>query len=306
MITVFGSINLDLVVAVPRLPTAGETVSGPDHQVFAGGKGANQALAARRAGAQVSMVGAVGTDTFADLALENMKRAGVDLAGVRALDGATGLALIGVDQAGENQIIVASGANARVDAAWLGGAFLMSSILMLQGEAPFPQVQAAMNVARQQNVSVFWNPAPVPAAVSAADLDLVDTLVVNETEALEMAEALGLPGDPEAFIDHVATPSRRVVVTLGANGVVAGLGDLRVGFGAPEVDVADTTGAGDAFCGALAAALDEGIPFKRAIRHGVAAGALACTVTGAQQSSPLKEDIERLAGQIVESDFTYR
>lgn len=301
MITVFGSINLDLVVAVPRLAGGGETVSGPDHQSFAGGKGANQALAARRAGAEVVMIGAVGTDAFADHALANLKMAGVDLEGVCAIDGATGLALIGVDHSGENQIIVASGANARVNADWLGASFLASTMLMLQGEIPFEEVRHAMKRARQDSVSVFFNPAPVPSGFTRADLDLVDTLVVNETEALEVASALGLSGDIDAFIDHLATPSRRVVVTLGANGVRAGLGERRINLAGPRIEAVDTTGAGDAFCGALAAALDQGIPFDGALRHAVAAGALACTRTGAQQSSPLRQDIETLAGQLAQS-----
>lgn len=299
MITVFGSINLDLVVAVPRLPSAGETVTGPDHQSFAGGKGANQAMAARRAGADVRMVGAVGRDAFSDLALANLRAAGADLACVRSLDGATGLAFIGVDCAGENQIIVASGANARVEASWLTSVLGPEDTLMLQGETPFEQTRAAIALAKQAGASVFWNPAPVPRADLEACIAQVATLVVNESEARQVAERLGLPGDPSAFVDSLATQDRAVVVTLGADGLVAGNADERLCFGSPSVDVVDTTGAGDAFCGALAAALDRGVPFLRAVREGVAAGALACTVTGAQSSAPARTDIVHLADQIV-------
>ncbi|MCX2724155.1 ribokinase [Roseibium salinum] len=299
MITVFGSINLDLVVAVPRLPKAGETISGPDHQTFAGGKGANQAVAARRAGATVRMIGAVGRDAFAELALVNMRDAGVDLSGVKALDGTTGLAFIGIDPAGENQIIVASGTNARVEADWLAGGLGPQDLLMLQGETPFAEVERAMDLARQCGASVFWNPAPVPREDAAACLEAVGTLVVNESEAAELAGRIGMPGEPEAFLDHMATSFRAVVVTLGASGVVAGKGEDRFRFGSPKIEAVDTTGAGDAFCGALAAALDLRLPFERAVREGVAAGALACTVTGAQSSAPLKADIRRLADQIV-------
>ncbi|MBO6890367.1 MAG: ribokinase [Roseibium sp.] len=298
MITVFGSINLDLVVAVPRLPTAGETVAGCDHQTFAGGKGANQALAARRAGAEVAMVGAVGNDAFSELALANMNLAGVNLSNVRSLDGATGLALIGVDTAGENQIIVASGANSRVEAAWLQEILSEDTTLMLQGEVPFPETERAMAQARQAGASVFWNPAPVPAGGIAGVLEDVDTLVVNESEAAEIAAHLSMDKSPEAFVEGLSTEQRAVVVTLGAEGVIACKGTSSYRLKAPVIEPVDTTGAGDAFCGALAAAIDANAPFERALKEGVAAGALACTVTGAQSSAPDKTDIDRLADQI--------
>ncbi|WP_299810176.1 ribokinase [uncultured Roseibium sp.] len=298
MITVFGSINLDLVVSVPRLPKAGETVSGPDHQSFAGGKGANQALAASRAGAAVKMVGAVGRDAFAVPALANLREAGIDLSDVRELDGATGLALIGIDPSGENQIIVASGTNARVEADWLDDTLTDAHVLMLQGEAPYEETIRAMGLARGAGASVFWNPAPVPTGNPGTGLDAVNTLVVNESEAALLAGGLGIAGGVESFLDNVVRPGRAVVVTLGSEGVAAANGNDRFRFASPSVDAVDTTGAGDAFCGALAAALDLGQPFERALREGVAAGALACTVTGAQSSAPMKADIARLADQI--------
>ncbi|WP_420335632.1 ribokinase [Roseibium sp.] len=299
MITVFGSINLDLVVAVPHLPGAGQTVSGPDHQTFPGGKGANQALAACRAGAPVRLVGAVGQDAFGPLALANMRAAGVDLAAVRTLPGASGLAFIGIDAEGENQIIVASGANARVDANWLEGHLSNEDTLILQGEVPFSQTKRAIACANRAGASVFWNPAPVPREDFLPGLDAVDTLVVNESEVEELAALAGIGGEPDAFINHFATDTRRVVVTLGAKGVKAGFAGDRYQVASPAVRAVDTTGAGDAFCGALAAALDAGTPTLRALKEGAAAGALACTATGAQSSAPRREDIHRLADQIV-------
>ncbi|MEO0976339.1 MAG: ribokinase [Pseudomonadota bacterium] len=299
MITVFGSINLDLVVAVPYLPKAGQTVTGPDHQTFPGGKGANQALAARLAGAPVRMVGAIGQDAFGPLALTNMESAGVDLSAVRRLPGASGLAFIGIDAEGENQIIVASGANARVDANWLEGSLSKADTLLLQGEVPVSQMQRAIERAVRSGTSVFWNPAPVPREDILASLDAVETLVVNESEAEEIAARAGLTGGLDVFIDHFATGARRVVVTLGAKGVRAGFGGNSYQVGAPAIKAVDTTGAGDAFCGALAAALDAGTPFMRALKEGVAAGALACSATGAQSSAPRREDIHHLADQIV-------
>ena len=299
MITVFGSINLDLVVAVQKLPKAGQTVSGPDHQTFPGGKGANQALAACRAGAPVRMFGAIGQDAFGPLALTNMQAAGVDLSAVRTLPGASGLAFIGIDAEGENQIIVANGANARVDADWLQGCLSKADTLLLQGEVPFSQIKRAMGHARQSGAPVFWNPAPVPEEDFISTLDAVETLVVNGSEAEDIAARTGLSGSLDAFIDHFATDSRRVAVTLGAKGVRAGFAGHRYQVASPAIKAVDTTGAGDAFCGALAAAMDAGTLFDRALKEAVAAGALACTATGAQSSAPRREDIHLLADQIV-------
>lgn len=299
MITVFGSINLDLVVAVPRLPRPGETVSGPDHQTFPGGKGANQALAARRAGADVRLIGAVGQDAFAELALANLQKTGVDLSGVRSLDGSTGLAFIAVDPEGENQILVARGTNARVQADWLKPVLGSRDTLMVQGEASFDQIGAAILLAREAGAAVCWNPAPVPEGDLSTCFEALSLLVVNETEALEIGRRHGLKGDADGFIERFAAPSRAVVVTLGAEGVVAGHGDQRLRLKAPRIKAVDTTGAGDAFCGALAAALDLGRPFERAVKEGIAAGALACTVTGAQSGAPEAGAIARLADQIV-------
>lgn len=298
MITVFGSINLDLVVALPRLPRAGETVSGRDHQTFPGGKGANQALAAQRAGARVRMVGAVGQDSFAELALENLRDSGVDLSGIHEMNGSTGLAFIGIDPAGENQIIVASGTNQRVEAPWLEGCFSPGDTLMVQGEVPFPEVARAAMLARNADASVFWNPAPVAEGDLRPCFELASTVVVNTSEAVEIANRLGIAGDPESFAHQLATPVRSVIVTLGADGVLARTDSARYRFSSPAVEAVDSTGAGDAFCGALAAALDRKVPLERALKEGIAAGALACTVTGAQSSAPHKDDIERLAGQI--------
>ncbi|UES37425.1 ribokinase [Roseibium aggregatum] len=298
MITVFGSINLDLVVAVPRLPTAGETVSGRDHQTFPGGKGANQALAARRAGADVRFIGAVGQDSFAELALLNLREAGVDLSGVRTMAGSTGLALIGIDPAGENQIIVASGTNARVEASWLEGGFGPGQTLLVQGEVPLVEVTEGARLARDAAGTVIWNPAPVPEGDLSACLEVAGTIVVNVSEAAEIGGRLGIAGDTETFALKLAEGGRNVIVTLGADGVLARTPTARYRFASPAVNAVDTTGAGDAFCGALAAALDRKTSFERALKEGAAAGALACTVTGAQSSAPHLEDIARLADTI--------
>ncbi|MEP4029764.1 ribokinase [Roseibium polysiphoniae] len=298
MITVFGSINLDLVVAVPRLPERGETVIGPDHQAFPGGKGANQALAARRAGAVVQMVGAVGQDAFATPALTGLDDAGIKLDTVRRLEGATGLAFIGVEASGENQIIVASGVNTRVSANWLQATLTSEDILLMQGELPEAELISAIEFGRAADATLIWNPAPVPSKKCASLAGDVDVLVVNRGEAEELAALLGLPSEPEAFASAFPENDVLVVVTMGADGIHAYKGSQRFRIKAPAVDVQDTTGAGDAFCGALAAAIDRGDQTEAALKQAVAAGSLACTVTGAQSSAPSQSDIQKLAAEL--------
>ena len=194
MITVFGSINLDLVVCLPRLPVPGETVVGPDHQTFAGGKGANQALAAARAGASVRMVGAVGRDAHSAPALANLDLAGVDLSAVRHLEGTTGLAMIGIDAEGENLIMCASGVNARVAADWLDGVLEPDDLLVLQRELSADPISGAIARARKVGARVLLNAAPSGDAALAGLIGDVDVLVANAVEAAELAGAFGCPG----------------------------------------------------------------------------------------------------------------
>ncbi|MCA1244566.1 ribokinase [Stappia stellulata] len=297
MITVFGSINLDLVVSLPRLPAPGETIVGPDHQSFAGGKGANQALAAARAGARVRMIGAVGQDAHAGPALANLEAAGVDLSGVRHLEGTTGLAMIGVAADGENLIMCASGVNARVAADWLEGELSPEVLLVLQRELRAEPIRDAVARARAAGARVLLNAAPSGDADLASLLDDVDIVVANEIEAAELGIARGAaPGSSaEAFCAVLGGAERLSVVTLGPRGVVARLGTDVWRVAAPRIEVVDTTGAGDAFVGALAAALDRGADVPRALCEGTAAGALACTATGAQTSSPGAQAIAALA-----------
>lgn len=296
MIVVFGSINADLVVAVPRLPGPGETVVGPDHQVFAGGKGANQALAAKRAGGDVRFVGAVGSDALADAALVNLKAEAVDLAGLQTLEGATGLAMIAVAADGENQICVASGANRRAEAAWIEPALKADTrFLLMQLELPLKAVLDATRLARTRGIAVILNAAPADD-VRAEALAAADILVVNESEAAALADVMGIDPGSEAFARAcIANGCRLAVVTLGAKGCLAHDGDKLMRVASPQVAVTDTTGAGDAFTGALAAALDRGAATEQALREAVAAGALACTETGAQTSLPTKMAIAELA-----------
>ena len=218
MITVFGSINVDLVTRVKRIPGPGETVHGSDYQLIPGGKGANQALAARRAGAEVRMVGAVGTDDFSQVALRELEAGGVDLTAVTRRIGTTGVAIITVDETGENTIALSPGANAHADAATIpDGAFASGDTLLLQMEVPLAQNYAAAAAARAAGARVILSLAPY-APLSPDELAAFDMVIVNEHEAADLAEHLAIPaGDPEETVTALAAKlGRAVIATLGA------------------------------------------------------------------------------------------
>lgn len=298
MIVVFGSLNVDLVTAVARLPGPGETVLGSDYALHPGGKGANQALAARRAGADVVLVGAVGRDDFAEIALSLLARDGVDLTHVARRDAPTGAAFIAVDESGANQIVVAAGANAQASASALSELPLgEGDILLLQREVPDDQCLLAARAMKQAGGRVILNLAPAGAA-SPELLACLDMLVVNEHEALVLGAALGWPAlEPDDFARRIdAERKLACIVTLGAAGVVGWHGGVRRRLEAPQVAVVDTVAAGDSFCGAFAAALAAGYGFSGALQRGLAAGSLACTIAGAQPSVPRREAIEALVG----------
>ncbi|WP_439572253.1 ribokinase [Phreatobacter sp.] len=298
MIVVFGSLNIDLVARVPALPRPGETVLGPDYVAVAGGKGANQALAARRAGAEVVMVGAVGRDGFADIALSTLAGAGVDLDRIARADAPTGAGFIAVDAAGRNQIVVASGANAHARAAQLDGLGAgPGDTLMLQWEVPEAEILAAARWGRARGLRVMLNRAPagpVPAELMA----VLDLLVVNEHEVL----ALGAAGeDPDRVADCLSECHRiAVAVTLGAEGGELWADGICHEAPAFPVEPVDTTAAGDTFCGALAAALDRRRGYETAVEFACAAGSLACASLGAQPSIPHRAAIEAAAAELAE------
>jgi ribokinase len=287
MVVVFGSINLDLVARVARMPAPGETLSGSTFATLPGGKGANQALAARRAGAEVALYGAVGRDGFASTALANLAAAGVELDGVVPVDTGTGVALIHVDDRGENAITVVPGANGLARAAQVPDERLVAgNTLLMQLEVPMPEVEALATRAHRTGARVVLNAAPA-ARLPSALLRSLDVLVVNEHEASSYARALGAPEDPMAFVVYAQEQfGIAVALTLGAHGALTIIDGRQVRVDSPQVNVVDTTGAGDALAGALVAALDRGASLQRALAEGVNAGALACTHRGAQSSSP--------------------
>jgi len=297
MVVVFGSINLDLVAQVARMPIPGETVRGTAFATAPGGKGANQALAAARAGANVRMYGAVGRDAFGAAALANLDASGIDLSGVIAVDAATGIAMIHIDAHGENAITVIAGANADAHAGQVPDAALRpDAVLVMQLEVPLAEVMALAGRAR--GTRIVLNAAPA-LALPEALLRMIDTLVVNESEAAFAAAQLGLPDVPENFaIDASARYGCTVVVSLGSRGALAAREGEIIMIAAPATNVVDTTGAGDALVGAYAAALDRGASLREALADGVAAGSLACTRHGAQAASPMRGEIAALAATL--------
>ena len=274
-----GSINLDFVATAPRLPRAGETVTGARLARHPGGKGANQALAAQRLGAEVSLVGRVGRDGMAEEALALLLAGDVDVAGVVTDTTApTGVALIAVDPQGENQIVVAAGANHSVMPEQLPAR--IETPLILQLELPIETVEAAVGRA---TAFVCVNLAPA-APVSDQLLRRADLLIVNETEAAFYGDLLHHGGG-------------RVVVTEGAKGAVLYQGGVELARATPpKVTAVDATGAGDAFVGAICVALLEGMEPEAALRFACAAGAIAATRPGAQPSLPTRAEVERLIG----------
>ena len=294
MIAVFGSINIDLVVDVPKLPIVGETVLGDSYTLIPGGKGANQALAAQRAGAEVQMIGAIGNDEFSKSALKNLKNAGVCLNDVANLTGTTGLALIGVSQEGENQIIVASGVNQQVDPHWLDEVVDERNILLLQLELSLNAVTEAILIGKRKKCQTILNTAPFKKEIIPYLKD-IDVLVANEVEAGAIAIELGLSAEPKKFLDeYVAKFKNKCIITLGSKGCIGHDGTKAYEVVPPEVNVIDTTGAGDTFVGSLAACLDQGLIFESALIHATIAGTLACTVLGAQDGAPHREQIESM------------
>jgi ribokinase len=289
-VVVAGSINADLVVRADRLPAPGETVTGGRFSRHGGGKGANQAVAAARLGARVAMVGAVGRDELGEAALAALAAEGVDVTAVARLDGiATGVALICVDAAGENQIAVASGANAELDgkaveravrAATKGG----GAVVLLGHEVPEAAVLAG---ARAAPGAIVLNPAPARALAE----ELVAFRPILTPNAGEAAELTG-ERDPEAAARALAARTRApVVVTLGARGVLVLDQDGTAALPAPRVDVVDTTGAGDAFNGALAAELAAGRSLRDAAAFAVSAAALSTRAAGAREAMPSRAEV---------------
>ena len=299
MIIVIGSINLDLIANVDRLPAPGETGHRSGLATAPGGKGANQALAAARAGVAVRMVGAVGKDSFAAEALALLRDGKVDLSGVAETFASTGTALIMVGDDGENIIAVVPGANGSVLPGDLSKAFLRKGdVVLLQHEIPLQTVSAALDAARGAGAVTVLNTAPF-SRDAAAFLGKADYVVANETEFDLYAEAMSLKGAdrPARMRDFAAQTGRTIVVTLGGDGVLAATPTDFLQVAALKITPVDTVGAGDTFCGYLAAGLSTGLGLEQALARAAAAGSLACLKPGAQPAIPLAADVEQAMRQ---------
>ena len=294
MITVFGSINVDLVFQTDHLPEPGETVLCPGYQAVAGGKGANQAVAAARAGGEVRMVGCVGDDTFAELALQDLRGSGVSISDVRRTETPTACASVMVDAAGENSIVVASGANRDTRAAQIPADGLSAGdLLVLQMEVPHEENWLAIKHARNAGVQTMLSVAPA-APVPRNMLDMVDFLLVNEVEGRAVArDTVGSDQGREELPAYLAKEHQCLcVMTVGGDGVIAA--DSKQEWRIPALHlekVVDTTGAGDAFAGCLAAAIESGNTIPDALRFATAGAGLSCSVLGAQPSFASAEAI---------------
>ncbi len=297
MIVVFGSINVDYSIRVAEFPAAGQTLLSPSYDTSSGGKGANQSLAAARAGVKTALVGKVGDDAMSTKILNNLRRNEVMTTGVATSDYLpTGMAFVMTNPVGENQIVVCSGANMDVSASQVPDEVLKDgNILLLQMEVPLEENLLLMQRAKERDVKIILNLAPA-YQISQKALSLVDYLIVNEGEAREIAKVVGI-GDSQDYTLLAKVLAQKsghtCVITLGAQGAIAFGADGK-GWSVPAlpVEVMDTTGAGDCFCGTFAAAIHAKFALGTALRRASVAAGLSCTKKGAQESYPYIAEIE--------------
>ena len=300
MIIVFGAINMDMHMRVGSFPRPGETILTPSYDMSPGGKGANQALAAARGGVKTALVGKVGDDAMATRILNNLRRNEVMTSGVATSDYLpTGMAIVETNSAGENQIIVALGSNGDVSNTQVPDEILKpGNVLLLQMEVPLQENIILMERARKFGVKVILNLAPAFHLPQKA-LELVDYLVVNELEARMMAETIGIPAGQDLMVMAKALSAKGgldCIITLGSQGAIA-MGENGTGWRVPSMalkEVVDTTGAGDCFCGTLAAAIHSKFALASAMRRASVAASLSCMKKGAQESYPYSADIEEV------------
>ncbi|WP_319016911.1 ribokinase [Diaphorobacter aerolatus] len=295
---VLGSLNMDMVLRVPHMPVAGETLLGRDLRYVPGGKGGNQAVSCARQGAQVRLLSCVGNDAYGEQLLASLRADGIDVSHVmHAGDAATGVAVISVDDAGQNQIVVLAGANQRLSVAedLLERLLRDARFVVLQFETPLAEVAKALRIARKVSCKVALNPSPMQA-IAPSWWGSIDVLVVNETEAAALS-GLAVQDVQQAAIAAQQLFARgvaQVVVTLGANGAVACDAHGARWHEALKVQAVDSTAAGDTFLGALAVQLAGGATLDAATQWAMRAASICVTRAGAQPSIPTAQEVEQL------------
>lgn len=297
-VVVVGSLNMDLVTRANRLPRAGETLAGESFTTVSGGKGANQAVAAARLGAQVAMVGCVGDDAYGEQLRAALLAEQIDCQAVTAVTGvSSGVALIVVDANSQNAIVIVAGGNGQLGpsvVATFDDKLAEADVIICQLEVPMETVAHTLQRGRELGKIVILNPAPASAPLPAAWLPMIDYLIPNESEA---AALTGLPVDSLASAEVAASKlleagAAKVIITLGASGSLFADGRGFKHFPAPKVQPVDTTAAGDTFVGGFAAALAQGKSEAEAIAFGQVAAALSVTRAGAQPSIPSLTDVQ--------------
>jgi ribokinase len=307
-IVIVGSLNMDFVVQMEKLPMCGETVSGWGFQMLPGGKGANQACAVGRLGGSGKMIGCVGEDVFGDRLKDSLNSAGVDTSSVQAVTGeSTGVALINVERGGQNQIVVAAGANACLSPSQVETAIASQEggYILMQLESPMETVEAAAQLGRAHGMTTILDPAPAKS-LSASLLGCIDVLTPNETEALLLlgrnASTVPLAEAPELARQLLRLGPKRVILKLGEKGAWLADRERSRHFPAQRVDAVDATAAGDTFNGALSVALSEGKTIEEALAFANCAAAISVTRLGAQSSIPLREEVDILL--VAQSQFS--
>lgn len=296
-VLVVGSLNMDLVVRAQRLPKAGETLAGHSFVTVPGGKGANQAVAAARLGAQVAMLGCVGDDAYGRQLRQGLLDEGIDCQGVRTVEGSSGIAMIVVDDASQNAIVIIAGANDRLAEADLArheALLLAASVVVCQLEVPTATVGATLKRAKALGKTVILNPAPAVGPLPADWYAAIDYLIPNESEAQALSGvAVDSLESAQAAARHLlGLGAPKVLITLGERGLWFADGAAEQYFAAAAVQAVDTTAAGDTFVGGFAAALAQGQGEVQAIAFGQRAAALSVTKAGAQPSIPFLGDVE--------------
>lgn len=290
-IVVVGSINLDYTLQVDKLPEKGETILAKNYKISLGGKGANQAIAAKRLGADVFMIGAVGSDDKGNYALNKLEEEGLNLSGILNTDDITGNAIITIDNQGFNTIVVYPGSNEKLSTLWVekhSEIFKEADFVILQLEIPLKTVESAIRLAKENNTKVILNPAPVKN-ISEDIYKYVDYITPNETELFKMTGTTDIKEGAKKLLDKGV---KEVIVTLGEKGCYYTNGREEIIIDSIKVNAIDTTAAGDSFNAALAVALCQFKDIKKALKYANVVGALTTTKIGAYDALPYKIDVD--------------